>query len=77
MAEQICQPNGLMFDKHGNPRERYVRVGLSGTSRVIEQSDADAFLCIHGEGGDDVNYTTEDVYLSRQEFDELTEFTGF
>jgi len=77
MTEQICQPNGLMFDRLGNPRKRYVRISFDGASCVFKPSDADAFLRIHEEDGEDMNYTTEDVYLSQQEFETLVEFTGF
>jgi len=74
MNEQICQSNGLMFDKHGNPRKQYVRISLDGTHCVMKPQEVRKF---HETDGEDTNYMTKDVYLSEQEFNELLEFTGF
>ena len=51
--------------------ERFVRVTYDGSWCILEPSDAEDMIA---DGGD---YKTEDVYLTRDQFDALPEFTGF
>jgi hypothetical protein len=68
-----CPPRGVMFDAFGRPRVRYVRVSHDGTTCVVPPGDVAAM--VDSERPDD--YRTEDVYLSKEEFDALPEFDGF
>jgi hypothetical protein len=68
-----CLPNGVMFDAFGRPRVRYVRVIHDGTTCVVPPGDVADM--VDSERPDD--YRTEDVYLSKEEFDALPEFDGF
>jgi hypothetical protein len=68
-----CLPNGLLFDAFGRQRVRYVRVIHDGTTCVVPPGDVAAM--VDSERPDD--YRTEDVYLSKEEFDALPEFDGF
>lgn len=74
-AAQIgaCLPNGVMFDAFGRERVRYVRVIHDGTTCVVPPGDVADM--VDSEQPDD--YRTEDVYLSKEEFDALPEFDGF
>jgi hypothetical protein len=69
--DQRCIPNGLPFDKDGNPRRRYVRITFDGVSCVSEPKDAADMT--QGESG----YQLEDVMLSEQEYEALPEFGGW
>jgi hypothetical protein len=68
-----CLPNGVLFDAFGRERVRYVRVIHDGTTCVVRPGDVADM--IDSECPDD--YRTEDVYLSKEEFDALPEFDGF
>lgn len=74
-AAQIgaCLPNGVLFDAFGRERVRYVRVIHDGTTCVVPPGDVADM--VDSERPDD--YRTEDVYLSKEEFDALPEFDGF
>lgn len=75
--QQLCQPNGLMFDAFGQPRTRYVRVSLNGSHCVMRPSEGDTYIKDARDNGDESAYVVRDVYLSEREFDDLPEFDGF
>jgi hypothetical protein len=66
-----CLPNGVPFDKEGNPRVRYVRVSYEGTSCVMTPAEAEDMTMGHAD------YALSDVLLSEQEFEALPEFGGW
>jgi hypothetical protein len=68
-----CLPQGVLFDAFGRQRVRYVRVIHEGTTCVVLPGDVADM--VDSERPDD--YRTEDVYLSKEEFDALPEFDGF
>jgi hypothetical protein len=68
-----CLPQGVLFDAFGRQRVRYVRVIHEGTTCVVLPGDVADM--VDSERPDD--YRTEDVYLSKEEFDALSEFDGF
>jgi hypothetical protein len=68
-----CLPHGVLFDAFGRQRVRYVRVIHDGITCVVPPGDVAAM--VDSERPDD--YRTEDVYLSKEEFDALPEFDGF
>jgi hypothetical protein len=74
---QLCQPNGLMFDAFGNPRVRYVRVTLDGSHCIMRPSEGDTYLADAKACGDRSDYKVADVYLSEREFESLPEHGGF
>jgi hypothetical protein len=76
-APAMCQPNGLMFDALGEPRERYVRVTLDRSHCVMHPSEGDRYLADARANGDESNYVIADVWLSEREFDDLPEHEGF
>lgn len=76
-AQQRCQPNGLMFDAFGEPRERYVRVTLNGSHCVMHPSEGDTYIADARAAGDESHYEVHDVWLSEREFEDLPEFNGF
>lgn len=67
-------PDGVMFDALGEPRNRYVRVILDGTTMCLHPSELDYFI---ESESPDASYVLKDVYLSEREFDDLPEFDGF
>lgn len=69
----MCLPDGVMFDYLGNPRVRYVRVIHDGSTAVVPPGDVAAMV----DEENATDYRTEDVYLSKEEFDALPEFDGF
>jgi hypothetical protein len=69
----MCLPNGVLFDWKGNTRVRYVRVTHDGTHCVVPPDDVQSL--VDSERPED--YQTQDVYLSKEEFDALPEFDGF
>lgn len=75
--QQLCQPNGLMFDALGQPRTRYVRVSLDRHHCVMRPSEGDTYIKDARDNGDESAYVVRDVYLSEREFDDLPEFDGF
>lgn len=72
-ADCRCMPDGLMFDAFGNKRVRYVRVIFEGSTCVCDEREAEQYKINDPEG----EYEFKDVYLSREEFDNLPEFEGF
>lgn len=73
----MCLPNGLMFDRLGQPITRYVRVSLEGSHCVMLPSEGDKAVADAIAEGDDSAYKVADVYLSDSEFADLPEFAGF
>jgi hypothetical protein len=71
LLAQKCLPDGVPFDKDGNPRKRYVRITYDGLTCVSEPQDVDDMT----EG--DPDYKLEDVMLSEQEYEALPEFEGW
>jgi hypothetical protein len=73
MNDFRCMPNGIPFDREGNPRERYSKVMLDGTYCIVKLGEVASII-----GDDDQNtYVVTDIFLSRQELEALPEFTGF
>lgn len=70
--DQRCMPKGVMFDRTGRPRERYVRVIHDGTSCVVTPCDVADLISDNPS-----QYTLVDVHLSSDEFANLPEFDGF
>jgi hypothetical protein len=68
-----CLPNGVQFDKDGNPRERYVRIGYDGSWCVCKPSEV-ADMTADAEPG---KYELRDVFYSRQEIEAMPEFEGW
>ena len=73
MTELVSTLNLALRDAFGRPRTRYVRVIHDGTTCVVQPGDVAAL--VDAERPED--YRTQDVYLSKEEFDALPEFDGF
>ena len=75
--EQLCFPNGVMFDALGEPRVRYVRVTLDGHHCLVRPEDVADYTAQGSLLEDQPPYILTDTYLSEREFDDLPEFDGF
>ena len=65
-------PANHHYDCKEYKAERFVRVIYDGNNCIMEPDDA-ADMIADGDGG----YQTEDVFMSRDQFDKLPEFDGF
>lgn len=54
--------------------ERFVRLTYDGVRCILEPRDAEAVIA---DGDEPHQYTVEDVWMSREQFDRLPEFEGF
>ncbi len=75
--DDMCLPNGIMFDALGEPRMRYVRITLEGSHLVLTPIEAHAYMADARAGGDLSDYLVRDVYLSEREAEDLPELNGF
>jgi hypothetical protein len=73
VLDQKCLPDGVPFDKDGNPRKRYVSITHDRRTVIVEPREVADVL----EDLDPDTYQIKDVFYSEEEFDELPEFDGF